>query len=383
MMTFTKEQNGTLQAQAKDILSKVAEGENTRDIIARIYVENLDEKTMKQGQIMADAILGSVKKFDADYKDAQEDLDRFIKKFQDEVDEGKSCVERCNYWLKMSAAISAATVAMSDEGADRDQILHEIESMEVSEEEATPEREKELRLQAMEAIKNSGVMLGALAEQAKALEEMSTADEAAGMLIDLGNKEIEYRAIVAMLAYTKIKNGEFENIPVEMTAAQVATVVCAEIEQTKIMEAVGKGNIAVDVASALLSILGVIVLVKVGIALVAVGAHFATTCFGAILAIPACLMVVVGVCTLICKGMAVWIETSKNFVKKAAVVIKTVIKGIKMVASYISEKVIPAIVEKAKNIYSSVKSRFVKESANTVVELSPNSRSCPLLNFGF
>ena len=36
---------------------------------------------------------------------------------------------------------------------------------------------------------------------------------------------MEYRAVAAMIAYTKIKKGEFENVPVEMTAAQVACIV--------------------------------------------------------------------------------------------------------------------------------------------------------------
>lgn len=355
MTTFTKEQNDILAAQATEILKNISEGQTTRDIIARIYVESLEDKTLKQGQIMADSILKSVKDFDADYKEAQENLDRYLKKFQDKIDEGKTCVERCNYWLKLSAAISSATVAMGEDGADREQILQEIEDLEISESEATPEREKELREQAMEAIKNSGVMLGALAEQAATLEEMATADEAAGMLIDLGNKEIEYRAIVAMLAYTKVKNGEFDNIPVEMTAAQVTALVCAQIEQAKIMEAVGKGDLAVDIASGLLSILGIVVLGTIAYGVVEVGAAVISAMFGTILAIPAGLMLIAGVLRAMFKASDLWDKDSRKIVKGVAIVIKTVVKGLRMVVSYTKDSIVPKAVAVCKAVRDKVK----------------------------
>ena len=354
MTTFTKEQNDILAAQAAEILKNISEGQPTRDIIARIYVESLEDKTLKQGQIMADFIFKSVKDFEADYKDAQENLDRYLKKFQDKIDEGKTCVERCNYWLKLSAAISSATVAMGEDGADREQILQEIEDMEISESEATPEREKELREQAMEAIKNSGVMLGALAEQAARLEEMESADEAAGLLIDLGNMEIEYSAIVAMLAYTKVKNGEFDNIPVEMTAAQVTALVCAQIEQTKIMEAVGKGDLAVDIASGLLSILGVVVLSLFIYSVLAIGIGVSLSVFKLIFAIPVCLMLVAGVLRMFSKAADCWVQDSGRIVKGPVAGLRFVTSGITAIAAYILKKVTPFVVEKVMNIRTSV-----------------------------
>lgn len=350
MITFTKEQNDILKAQADEILKNISEGQSTRDIIAQIYVESLEDKTIKQGQIMADAILKNVREFDADYKEAQENLDRFIRKFQDKMDAGKTCAERCNYWLKLGAAISSATIVMVDENVDREEILREIETMEISESEATPEREKELREQAAEAIKNSGVMLGALVNQTKALEEMENADEVAGMLIDLGNKEVEYRAIVAMLAYTKVKNGEFDDVPVEMTAAQITTLVCAEIEQVKIMEAVGKGELAVDIASALLSVLGAVVLTYVSCVISLTGITFITATFGSVLTIPAALMLVAGLTRFMSRAMEMWDEDNRKIVKCVAVAVKAVIKGFKMVVSYVRENIIPHAVAICKSI---------------------------------
>lgn len=367
MTTFTKEQMDILTSQANEIMKEISEGKTTRDIMVQIYVDNLDDKTQKQGQIMADSILKSVKEFDANYDEAQKDIDRFIKKFQDKIDQDKTCVERCNYWLKLTAAITAATVATGEENTDMEKILEQIETMEISESEATPKREKELREQALEAIKNSGVMLGTLTEQAEELEKMETAEEAVGLLIDLRNKEIEYRGIVSMLAYTKIKNGEFDNVPVEMTAVQVATLVCAEIEQAKIMEAVGKGNLAVDIASGLLTILGAVVLVVVATEVAGTGVGIITVVFGTILAIPATLMLFAGILRGTLKAIDLWEKDSKKIVKGVAVAVKAVIKGLRMVAAFVMNKVIPKIVETCKSIKDKVMNVHSEEEVKTEV----------------
>lgn len=339
MNTFTDEQRESLRTQAAEILERIGEGESTRDIMARIYVENLDDKTTRQGEVMADAIIESVRQFDSDYKDAREDIDRFLKKFQKEADKGKTCVERCNYWLKLDAAVSAAAAEMSDTGADRDKILAQIDRLSIPEEEATPERERALREQARETIKHSGILLTTLLGQAETLEAIAGADEAAALLIDLGNHEIEYREIIAMIAYTKIKKGEFENIPVDMTAAQVAAVVCAEAEQARIMEAVGSGNMAVETASALLAVLGIIVLARFAITVGTMGIFAASSMFGIIFAIPASLMIVAGLYHGFMKAADLWIEDSGKIIQTTAVIIRTLCDGIRAVFNYLADHV--------------------------------------------
>ena len=122
MRTFTKEQSQALLNQAEEMMKHMEEGQSVRDVMARIYVENLDEKTMSQGQMMADAIIQGIKDFDSDYQEAQGDLDRFIRKFQDKADDGKSREERCNYWLKTAAAVSAAALAKIGRASCRERV---------------------------------------------------------------------------------------------------------------------------------------------------------------------------------------------------------------------------------------------------------------------
>lgn len=367
MSTFTKEQSDALKAEALEILKNLDEGQNVRDVMAQIYVNNLEEKTLKQGELMADGILQSVKNFDANYQEAQENLDLFIARFQREANAGKSCVERCNYWLNLGAAVSAATAALSEDGADRDALLRELEGLSVSEEEATPEREAELRRQAAVAIRNSGVLLGTLAEQAKALAEMDDAEEAAELLIDFGGHEVEYRAVAAMLAYTKIKNGTFEVIPVDMTAAQVTAAVCAEAEQTRIMEAVGKGDLAVDVAVGLLSVLGVVLLTALALEIGILGIIAATEIFAAWAAIPACVMIASGVLCLYSKAIGAWIKDCEETKRCVMAGVRWVTEGMWAVVNFAREKVIPKIVRTASGIREKLTGPKALEAQTEVV----------------
>ena len=89
MKNFTNEQSKALMEQAQEIMNGIADGESTRDVMARLYVENLDDKTIAQGLVIADSIIESVKNFDASYKEARENLDdeliEQLKRMRDEA----------------------------------------------------------------------------------------------------------------------------------------------------------------------------------------------------------------------------------------------------------------------------------------------------------
>ena len=356
MTTFTKEQIEMLKAEAASILKNIAEGQSVRDVMAQIYVDNLDEKTISQGQLMAGGILQSVERFDADYQKAREDIDRFIQRFQEKVEEDKDCVERCNYWLKLGAAVSAYTITLDGDGADQEKLFRELE---------------ELRSQAAEAIRNSGILLGTLVEQAEALEALDNAEKAAALLMDFGNREAEYRAVVSMLAYTKIKNGTFEGVPVDITAAQVTAIVCAEMEQARIMESVANGSLAVDFASSLLYILGAVLLVELALSVAATGIAFALTFLHLVFAIPASLMIAGLVLHLFNKANDAWQKQAKAVGRTVATGIRWVVKGMKAVAGFVTGTAIPSAIHLAVGIWdklTDLKSRNRQREDELVAE---------------
>lgn len=87
MKKFTDDQIHSLMEQAKAMLEGIGEGQSVRDIMARHYADSLDDKTLDQGLIMADAMLEAVKDFDTDYHKAVEDMDGFIRRFQEEAED--------------------------------------------------------------------------------------------------------------------------------------------------------------------------------------------------------------------------------------------------------------------------------------------------------
>lgn len=361
MKNFTNEQSKALMEQAQEIMNGIADGESTRDVMARLYVENLDDKTIAQGLVIADSIIESVKNFDASYKEARENLDGYIKKFQKKMDEGKSCVERCNYWLKITAAVSAASIALNDPTVDRKKLLEEMELITpITEEEATPAKEREIKKQAREAIKNSGIMFNGLMEHASELDASSSPEEAAEMIIEIGDKDCDLRAIAAMLAYTQVKNGSIENVPADITAPQLTTFVCAGVEEMRITEAVGNGSLAEDIASLLLFVLGAIVIIQTIVALGALGLLIIPGLFTSILIIPAIMVMVFGLFKLLTKGLSCWSDVSEKFVKCVFAAGKAVLKGIKALVLFIKDKVIPKIVEVCKNIFKAIGGFFSK-----------------------
>lgn len=367
MKNFTNEQNKKFMEQAQEIMNKMSEGENVRDVMAKIYVDSLEDKTTAQGLVIADSIIESVQRFETSYKAAKEDLDGYIKKFQKKMDEGKTCVERCNFWLKMAASISAANIALSDPTVDRKKLIEEMELITpLTEGEATPQKEKELREKAFEVIKNSGIMLNGLMDYADRLEATVSPEEAAELIISIGDKDADLKAIASMIAYTQVKTGNVEEIPADVTASQITTIICAGIEEVRIIEAVGNGSMLESVAAALLFVLGAVVIIETVASLALAALTYINMVFPALLVIPAILVLTFGIYKLLTKGITQWDAASEKFVKIAFAVGKYVFKGIKAIALFVKEKVIDKIVEFSKKIFISICSHLPDKKENKV-----------------
>ena len=341
MMTLTKEQNQFLAEQASKVLKQYENGLGVREIMANIYAENLPEKTFRQGEIMADMVLENVKRFDTSYKEAQEDVEHFIDVFQDKVDEGKTCRERCEFWLHFGTAVTEATIAMNGAGDKVNEDSKKMPRQQVSIENVSEDLADELRIKAKDAILNSGIMLSALLEQADKLDRFSSAEEASDLLIDLGATEFEYRAVVAMLAYVNIKNGQFE-VPEEikeMTIGQITTLVCAEIEQARIMKAVNDGKMAVDFASNTLLILGVVV---VGIFMVEAAFGLPITLFsmiGVLLGFTAFLMLETAILSTFFAVEHSRDKDSHKIIEKAVIGIHAIISDYRRIFQFVEDTI--------------------------------------------
>lgn len=342
MLELRKEQKELLMEQTRLMLDRAEEGMSTRDIMAHIYVEGLDGKTLEQGRMMADAIIESVAVFDSQYVQAQGNMGDWLENSLKEMVKDMTASERCACWTKIAAAVTAADMALENGGTiDRKKILDEIEDIVITEEQATAELEQELFEKAKAAIENSNVMLAALAAQEETIEQIESSNAAAGLLLDLGSREVNFRAIASMIAYTNVKNGTFENIPVDMKLEQITTLVCAEIEQLRILSAVEDGRMPLETAKLLLSILGVMAILSLLPTAIGINIIVVSSLTSGVAAIP------VGIAgtLLIFQGMKDafewWKKQADRMVESNAAEIRQVSRGTKKLLSYLRETAIP------------------------------------------
>ena len=184
-------------------------------------------------------------------------------------------------------------------------------------------------------------MLSAFMKHSEELENLQSSDDVTGLLIDLGHDEKEYRAILSMLIYTSIKNGEIEGVPVEMTAAQVTAAVCGEIEQMRLSEAVQSGNLAVDIASTLLFILGTVVMIHFFMNVAVIFSFMVLNTFTLIFAIPGVLMIIAGTMKLFNKAFEAWKQDSERIINAVVFGVKFIISGLKAITDFVFGNIIP------------------------------------------
>ena len=367
MTKFTKEQINNLQDQAKAIVQNTSEGADTADIMAKLYVDAFDGKSYEQGKIIADSIITAVSEFDIDYKEAQVDPDHFIRKFQKKIDKNKTCFERCTYWKQFAAAVTAATIAANDPSENTQKLAAQLEELNVTEENANELLETKLRDLAFEAIKDSNIMVRALAENVDALEQIGNADEAAKLLVDLGDQNIDYRAIIAMLAYINTVKGEYPDIPIDTPAAQLATLVCVETEQIEIIDKLEHDDISMTVAQGLLYVLGVIAIIKIGVFAASAAVTIAPFIFGNILIIPGILAMIIGIIHISGVGIRKWERDSGAIVTTVFKGVRAICNGAKKLFGFIKNRVVPDLVERCKKRFGHINTAEETETTGEVV----------------
>lgn len=372
MLELRKEQKELLMEQTRLMLDRAEEGMSTRDIMAHIYVEGLDGKTLGQGRMMADAIMESVATFDSQYAQAQGNMNDWLEDSLKELVKDMTASEKCACWMKIAAAVTAADEALENGGTiDQKKILDEIEDVVITDEQATAELEQELFEKAKAAIENSNVMLAALAAQEETMDQIESSDAAAGLLLDLGSREVNFRAVASMIAYTNVKNGTFENIPVDMKLEQITTLVCTEIEQLRIVSAVEEGKMSLETAKLLLSILGAMAILCLLPTAIGINIAVVSSLTSGLASIP------VGIAgtLLIFQGMKDafewWNKQADRMVESNAVEIQQASRGTKKLLSYLRETAIPNLKQRVHDALAWLRNK-VKPSEQETREETPD-----------
>ena len=336
--------------QAEEIIKNIDNGMNIRDTLANIYVSSFAEKSMMQGYIMADTVLESIQNFETDYSNAKTNPDAFIDEKLRILAGEKSLCERCELWLKMTNVITQSVnlIENSDKaGFD----VENMDNISINPQDATEEYEASLYNSLVEAIKGSGILLSTMLKNIDGLSEIENSEETVKLLVDIGIKEIDLRAIMSMLIYSKIKNNQIKNIPVDMTLEQVTTIVCVQTETINIMEALEEGTISEKIAEFLLSALGMIAILSVAILLAASFVTLVVEAFNVcwwltLIALPTIWFLYKDIDSTIDLVMEGWAKASEKIVKFVSVKLKTVKRGLVRVKRYFTENSIQFDVEK-------------------------------------
>lgn len=366
MKTVNKEHYTEMKKRADAILNQKAEGMAAREIMAHIYVDGLQDKTMEQGLVMADRALEAIVDFNRTYAEAVKQKDKAFEKLLEDILEGKSLTERCNILSALYAGARAANARM--EGEDRevcDEILFEADEEPVTEDEATEELAQELKEKVLEAFQNTSILSRGMLRQADQVEELIAGQGISQMVVQIGEEEAEYEGILAMIAYVESKTADIKELPPDISIEETACIVAATIAQEQIIRRYTAGEIAMNVAVALLDILGFVLLLKLAAKLFVLGVSMATSLCGMIIAIPAVVFVGLAIMGVFGEAVKAWNGGARAAVNLTVSAVKLgagqADDAMRKVGEFVNNTAAPAaadIIDEVKQLFKTIKSKY-------------------------
>ncbi len=366
MKTVNKEHYTEMKKRADAILNQKAEGMAAREIMAHIYVDGLQDKTMEQGLVMADRALEAIVDFNRTYAEAVKQKDKAFEKLLEGILEGKSLTERCNILSALYAGARAANARM--EGEDRevcDEILFEADEEPVTEDEATEELARELKEKVLEAFQNTSILSRGMLRQADQVEELIAGQGISQMVVQIGEEEAEYEGILAMIAYVESKTADIKELPPDISIEETACIVAATIAQEQIIRRYTAGEIAMNAAVALLDILGFVLLLKLAAKLFVLGVSMATSLCGMIIAIPAVVFVGLAIMGVFGEAVKAWNGGARAAVNLTVSAVKLgagqADDAMRKVGEFVNNTAAPAaadIIDEVKQLFKTIKSKY-------------------------
>ena len=372
MKTMNKERFEQIKKQAEEVLTKREAGVSNLDLIAQIYMDGLDNKSMEQGLMMANEAVQAVKDFNQSYSEAVENKNGTMDKLIDQLLENKSAAERCNILTQMYAAVTTASAKASGEECEEgEKLVNQADEDPITEEQASPELEAEIRARTIEALNRSSILSHGLFRQADQLDALASELGVTQMVLQIGQDQIEYESILTMLSYVESKKGTIEELPPDLTIQEVAYVVAATVEEEQIVKRFTMGEMAMEAAVALLDILGMVMMIKFAAWIVGKGVMVAAGMGGLILAAPALVLLVAG-----CMAVNIWDGGVRLAVKAASTVVRVGVRvaaaGLRKIGEFVQNTVAPVAIAAVKKAWSFVR-HIMGMDAEETVEVEENT----------
>jgi len=252
-----------IQKRGAEPLKRLENGGNALEIAADVYCGNLPNKDIEIGRLMAERAAAKIVEFDKNLGAAMENPELWAADCVEKLCENKTLTERCQ------------TLAQALENLNK---INGVDGRTAANVEPGEALEAELKAQLREAIVNCN--LGETMVQAvidAGADENAVAGIAAAALDH--EKLRARRLVLAMVAYTMIKNGEFEEIPLEATLDDVTLGVCAAVETANAM---AQNN--VGVATKIVRVVGWVLGVMTAVIITDIAATGMTIIVGTIVA---------------------------------------------------------------------------------------------------
>ena len=375
MKTMDKKHFEQLKKKADGILSQKLDGVSAREIMAQIYVDSLPDKSMEQGLMMADKALEAIVDFNKTYSDALDNKEGTVEKLMNQLLAEKDLVGRCNTLAALYAGISVADAKMFGEDiAECDEIIKDADEEKITVNEATQELESELKEKVAEALKNSAILSRGLVRQADYLDDMMEENGISQMVVRIGEDEVEYEGILTMVGYVESKTEEISEIPPDMTIEETAYIVAATMEEEQIIKRYSAGEIAMNVAVACLDVLGTVLLLKLALKIVLAGVLMATGICGVIMAIPAVLLLTIGIAGVVWEAVKVWDKGANTVINIVASTVKVSVRStslaMRKIGEFVTETVVPvavSIVKRLKDYFNKITSKEERVIVNNTI----------------
>ncbi len=259
-MKLSEKEIAKLMKEAQKALDRYQDCESVTDVMASMYTERMPNKTMAQGQLMAEEINEQIKIFDSLYQSAVTNFDNAVRAYFYDATSDKSMRERCELLEKLNLTLTLINEADKQKGGDYSGIAEKVDQITVTEQEADSMLMVELMNKTIDELKKSKTLIRNMDKCAAELEELKSLG-ISEILTGFVGCETDYRALLTMTAYIKIKNEKIKGVPSDLTAAQVSALVYSGIEEMIIAEKTAGGGLTPEEAENFITILGTILMV--------------------------------------------------------------------------------------------------------------------------
>ncbi len=249
---FTEEQIEEMREAATLVVSGFDENTDVVSIMMKLYTKAFPDANAEEVEKIACEILNTVTTFSVDFKDACTDVNTFIRNYQKRLDQDMSDFEKCRYWYEFAAALTAATLGADADDETAKKLQKQLGAMHLDEQHASRVYVDFYRDMALEALRNSNLLTQSLVLHSEWMEYIAEGNEAARLLVQYGENEIDFRAVFSMLSYIVALQEDSDE---EITPAQMAISVCTNLEETQILTALRNNDMSLESAAYALSIL--------------------------------------------------------------------------------------------------------------------------------